>query len=334
MDVLRAVGISLVVLRHSFSPYRGSWDVSKFYDYSLTVDYIGSYISTISMPLFVFISGYIYYFLKAYLGKYSNYKILFKKKSRRLIVPYIILAPIYIYFFLDFESLKTFLAHLWTDSGHLWFLLMMYIMFLLYYKFENFLINNNIIIGILIGAFLYIISTPLIAYNFQPIGRVSRYFIFFLLGNYFSKNSLTILKLLKGKVFYIFSIHLLLFSTYFYLSNVLENKYLLIANKQMLLILSLLALCFVYGFLDFFVQKYRGFLSKINPSIRLINNTSYYIYLIHQPILKVYFTFLFVQKFSPIIGIPLAFIVSISISIFLAKIILKSKAGRELIGSK
>lgn len=333
MDILRAVGITLVVLRHSFSPYRRSWDVSKYYEYSPIADYLGSYISTISMPLFVFISGYIYYFLRYKLGKYSNYKILFNKKSRRLIVPYLILAPIYIYFFLDYNSLGSYLAHLWTGSGHLWFLLMMYIMFLIYYKFESYL-NKQIFVGILIGVFLYMFSIVLNYFNLQPLGRVSKFFIFFLLGNYTSRYSTKVIKYLKGKVLYIFILHLVLFSIYFYIKDSFDNKYLFMLFKKSSLITSLLALALVYGFLDYVVNQFKITLNKIRPSIKLINHTSYYIYLIHQPILKVFFTFVVVQNLSPIVGITIAFISAMTISIILGKVIMKFKWGRELVGAK
>lgn len=332
MDLLRAVGISLVVLRHSFSPFRNSWDVSKYYEYSLIADFTGSYISTISMPLFVFISGYIYYFLRNNLGKYSTYKILFNKKSRRLIVPYLVLAPIYIYFFLDYTSITSFLAHLWTGSGHLWFLLMMYIMFLSYYKFENYLCNH-VIISLLIGLFLYALILPLNYLGLDPLVRVCKFFIFFQLGNLFNKHSLTILKYLKDKVLLLFLLHLILFVTYFYFVQILENKYALFALKQFTLLLSILALCFVYGFLNVIIVLYPRFVTKLKPLIEFTNLNSYYIYLIHQPLLKIFFTFLFVQQMPMVLAIIAAFTGSMSISILIGNFLMKQKIGRALIGS-
>ncbi|WP_179354452.1 acyltransferase family protein [Winogradskyella vidalii] len=332
MDLLRAVGISLVVLRHSFSPFRNSWDVSKYYQYSPMADFIGRYISTISMPLFVFISGYIYYYLRNNLGKYSSYKILLNKKSRRLIVPYLILAPIYIYFFLDYTSITSFLAHLWTGSGHLWFLLMMFLMFLIYYKFETFLCNHYII-SMVIGLFLYFLIIPTSFFDLQPITKLCKYFVFFQMGNLFNKYSLTILSYLKNKVLLIYFMHLTLFGIYFYLYQTIENKYIMVIVKQINLVLSILALCFVYGFLNVIITRYPSFVSKLKPSIRFINYNSYYIYLIHQPILKVFFTFIFVQHMQISSAIILAFIVSMSFSILLGSLLMKQKLGRALIGS-
>ncbi|BAO77446.1 hypothetical protein WPG_3216 [Winogradskyella sp. PG-2] len=332
MNLLRAVGISLVVLRHSFSPFRNSWDVSKYYEYNVIADCLGRYISTISMPLFVFISGYIYYFLRNNYGKYGDYKTMFKKKSRRLIIPYLILAPIYIYFLLDYDSILSFLSYLWKGTGHLWFLLMMFVMFLLYYNFEKFL-QKHYIFSLLLGVALYFIVLPVNYINLQPLGLVCKYFIFFQMGNLFNKYSSEILNYLKGKVLIIFLTHLVIFSVYFYALKSFENKYVLFGINQVLVVLSVLSLCFIYGFLNVITTKYKGFVNKINPTVSFINHNSYYLYLIHEPLLKVFFTFVLVQQLPIIWAISLAFILSMGISLFLGHLLMKLKIGRALIGS-
>lgn len=332
MNLLRAVGISLVVLRHSFSPFRNSWVVSKFYEYNVIADCLGRYISTISMPLFVFISGYIYYFLRNNYGKYGDYKTMFKKKSRRLIVPYLILAPIYIYFLIDYDSVLSFLSNLWTGTGHLWFLLMMFTMFIVYYNFEKFL-QKHYVFSIFLGIGLYLIVLPVNYIHLNPLGLVCKYFIFFQIGNLFNKYSDVVLNYLKGKVLILFLTHLVLFGIYFYAINSFENKYVLFGIDQFLLVLSVLALCFIYGFLKIVTSKHEKFVNKIKPAVSYINHNSYYLYLIHEPLLKVFFTFLFVQQMPAILAIPLAFFLSMGISLFLGSLLMKLKIGRELIGS-
>ncbi|WP_367179564.1 acyltransferase family protein [uncultured Winogradskyella sp.] len=331
MNLLRAVGITLVVLRHSFSPFRNSWDVSKYYEYNIIADFIGRYTSTISMPLFVFISGYIYFFLRNNYNKYSSFKILFEKKSRRLIVPYLILAPFYIWVFLDYNSVLSFLSHLWVGAGHLWFLLMMFVMFLLYYKFETYLCKHYVF-SIILGVFLYLIVLPLNYFHLQPLGLVARYFIFFQLGNLFNKNSTVILSFLKGKVLCIFLTHLVLFVIYFCSIKFFDNKYIQFSINQVLLVLSILSLFFIYGFLNVIITKHDNLVQKIKPTISFINHNSYYLYLIHEPLLKIFFTFLFVQNLPIILAISLAFVSSMTISLILGSLLMKLKIGRELIG--
>jgi hypothetical protein len=205
-------------------------------------------------------------------------------------------------------------------------------MFLLYYKFETYLWNHYIF-SILLGIFLYLIVLPINYINLQPFGLVCKYFIFFQIGNLFNKYSYEVLKFLKGKVLFLFLSHLILFSIYFYAINTIENKYILFAVNNTLLILSTLALFFIYGFLNIVIEKHAKFVSKIKPSISFINHNSYYLYLIHEPLLKVFFTFLFVQKMPIAIAISLAFILSMGISLFLGNLMMKLKLGRALIGS-
>ncbi|TLP70629.1 acyltransferase family protein [Maribacter sp. ACAM166] len=138
LDVLRAFAILLVVLRHCFSPYMGSWPVSAFYDHNIFADITGKYISTISMPLFVFISGFLFSYLRNNLKKYPNFTVLLKKKTARLLRPYFILAPLYIVLFIDFNSTFGFLKQIWEGAGHLWFLLMIFTIFMLFHPLESY----------------------------------------------------------------------------------------------------------------------------------------------------------------------------------------------------
>src|SRR5690554_1975209 len=103
IDLLKAFAI-IIVLRHSFAPYTGSWNFEVHYQYDEAANIIGKYISTISMPLFVFISGFIYSYLRNYLNKYDSFSNLLKKKTKRLLIPYLILAPLYLLTFLEVTS--------------------------------------------------------------------------------------------------------------------------------------------------------------------------------------------------------------------------------------
>ena len=224
MNLLRVFGISIVVLRHTFAPFTNSWKISEFYDYNIIADFIGRYISTLSMPLFVFISGYIYSYLRNSLKKYGTYKIVVYKKAKRLLVPYLFFALIYNYFFLEFDSIQSYLSHLWFGSGHLWFLLMMFIMFLLFYPFEKYF-KNNIVYGLVIAVGLYLLVLPMHYLNLNPIAHVFKYFIYFYLGYLFYSHSLKVLDFLKGKSFILFVIHFLLFTGYFFTLKSTNNVY-------------------------------------------------------------------------------------------------------------
>lgn len=332
MNLLRVFGISIVVLRHTFAPFTNSWRISEFYDYNILADFTGRYISTLSMPLFVFISGYIYCYLRNSLNKYSTYRILTHKKTRRLLVPYLFFALIYNYFFLVYDSLQSYLSHLWFGSGHLWFLLMMFIMFLLFYPFERFF-KRNIVKGVVIAIGLYLMVLPMHYLNLNPIAHVFKYFIYFYLGYLFYSHSTKVLGFLKGKSLLLFLIHLLLFTGYFFALKSTDNTYLSAVIDQTLLLLGLLSICFVYSSLNILYTKQKERINKYNGIIKSVNKNSYYIYIFHQPILKVFFSYALIQELFIPVAVISGFLLSFILSLVTSNLVLKSKAGRLLIGS-
>lgn len=331
MNLLRTIGISIVVLRHSFGPYTKSWNIEG-YDYNFIADITGSYISTISMPLFVFISGYIFCFLRNSLSKYSTFYLLLYKKSRRLLVPYLFFAPIYIYFYLDYTDKLSFLTYLWKGSGHLWFLLMMFFLFLMFYQLENYL-RVQIKKGLMICVVMYLLVLPLHYLNMPPIGLAFKYFIFFYIGYLFKDNSKEVSRFLKGKATFLFFIHLVLYIFYFYELKKTEDIIIISIINQLLLILGILSLSFIYGFLNELYEKRRTSLIKSKSLIKLINDNSYYLYIFHQPILKSFFGLLIVQKLPPTLSISFGFLVAMIISIFISHFLMKIKITKALIGN-
>ncbi|MCP4971732.1 MAG: acyltransferase [Arcobacter sp.] len=332
MNLLRVFGISIVVLRHTFAPFTNSWKISEFYDYSIIADFIGRYISTLSMPLFVFISGYIYSYLRNSIKKYGTYKILITKKIRRLLIPYLFFALLYNYFFMEFDSLKTYLIHLWIGSGHLWFILMMFIMFLLFYPFEKYF-KNNIVKGIIIAVVLYILVLPMHYLNLNPVAHVFKYFVYFYLGYLFSLHSQKVLTFLKDKSVILFIAHFLIFTGYFFAIKNSSGIYITAVIRQTLLILGVLSICFTYSILNTIFNNQNEIINKYASAIKTVNVNSYYIYIFHQPILKIFFGYVFVQELFLPITVVLAFLLSFNLSLIFSKLLLKLKPGRLLIGS-
>ncbi|EYE87686.1 hypothetical protein Q428_12045 [Fervidicella metallireducens AeB] len=58
--ILNSIAIILVILGHSGCIYAGKWDYKVFYNSSIIIKFITDYIYSFHMPLFVFISGYLY----------------------------------------------------------------------------------------------------------------------------------------------------------------------------------------------------------------------------------------------------------------------------------
>jgi len=330
LNTLRALAILLVVLRHCFAPYMKTWPVSEYYTYELFTDITGKYISTISMPLFVFISGFLFSYLRNKLKKYPTFQILLSKKIARLLRPYIILAPIYILIFVNLNSILDFIQPLWKGAGHLWFLLMIFLVFILFYPLEIYFKKKPLksFLLIVLGFFLY---PGFSVIGLYPLAKVFHYLPFFYLGYFFHFKDEKIIKKIGNKLWLFIPIHTILFITSILAPKLITNgilKTFFIAYINLPLgIMSVSIL-----FLIFTKNKNLKTLGN-NLIVKNLNQTSYYIYLLHQPILLFLFEIKFLQTLPPLVVIIFGFLSTILVSFFLASILLKFYWSKKLIGA-
>lgn len=84
VSLLNSIAIILVILGHSGCVYTGKWGgQSVFYNNSSIIRYITCYIYSFHMPLFVFISGYLYCYGKNTQNKYQSLQALIGKKIEK-----------------------------------------------------------------------------------------------------------------------------------------------------------------------------------------------------------------------------------------------------------
>lgn len=126
ISLLRVIAMVSVVFYHCLC-YYGIW-TSKFViegyrDFDL-------FLVSINMPLFVFLSGYLYAYLRNNFNRYQDNKIFVFKKAKRLLIPYVFWGVLLVLFF-------PIPGHRWINffSGicHLWFLLMLFEEFLFFH---------------------------------------------------------------------------------------------------------------------------------------------------------------------------------------------------------
>ena len=134
--MMKFIGILLVVLGHSTHMYTTGW-VYEMKVESNFFSFLTKYIYSFHMPLFVFISGGIYYYLKIENDKYSDCIKFINKKIDRLLKPYIIIALLYylpIRFLLGLEN-KNILKNiiLANDPGYLWYIIMIFNIDIIFY---------------------------------------------------------------------------------------------------------------------------------------------------------------------------------------------------------
>lgn len=130
---VKALAMLVIVLYHACALYGGSW----FGEPATPCRALGvlvQWLSTVHVPLFLLVSGYIWAYLKMETSKYDDSCVVIKKKVKRLLVPYLFVSivwagPVYYFFY---GGVSTFTAFVLGDNpSQLWFLLALFWMFVL-----------------------------------------------------------------------------------------------------------------------------------------------------------------------------------------------------------
>jgi acyltransferase len=165
IDYAKTIGIFLVVFIHLITV---NFSNVNFGANKLNFILLGT---VFHMPLFFFISGYLY--------KYITPKIALKKYLKRLIVPYLFFSFLGMIVFIQYKGLytnpETLLSTIGTllfgvlvadptvtsPNGPLWFLLSLFIVIVLFSIFKTYFNNDKQLLIIIIGlnALLYVLHT-------------------------------------------------------------------------------------------------------------------------------------------------------------------------------
>ena len=128
------------------------------------------------------ISGYIFYYIKYEKCDYQKYLHFLKNKAKRLLVPYVFIAaiwvaPIHAYYFRTEELIERYV--LVTVPSQLWFLLMLFWVFAIFYLISN-IVNKKPWLGVIIVCIAYCIGQ--FAPSFYCFNRGLQYLLFFYIG--------------------------------------------------------------------------------------------------------------------------------------------------------
>jgi len=209
VDIAKGIGIMLVVLGHMNVP-----------------GFIGKYIYSFHMPLFFFLSGYVFSS-----DKYKSFTALLKNKARFLLIPYVYfsLISVLVYFLLD-NNVIIFKNELYGvligtgGSTALWFLVCLFMTELLYYflsklcKFKIQYIGVILVLSSIIG---YLISVDRIMILWK-IDVSFTSLVLFGIGNIVNKTGVLNIINHKNKVRLLSLFILLLLSILFCFSNNLK----------------------------------------------------------------------------------------------------------------
>ena len=157
---IRAFAITAVVFGHSIIIYSSLWGVYKSEDVCPMLDAVKRYINLFQMPLFFFLSGFLF----GISSKNETIIEFFTKKFRRLMIPFFLIGMMWmipiklIVRYPGYQNdnyISAFLKLLTnTDSGHLWFLPTLFIIFVIFFSLKRIGIwtKKIIVLFICLGA--------------------------------------------------------------------------------------------------------------------------------------------------------------------------------------
>ncbi len=325
LDFIRVCLMGGIVFYHSALFWGHHWFAVPTLQTAPTLAFIAFWFNSFHIYGFVFLSGYLFYYLSIEKGKYRQFKSFCVNKVFRLIVPYIFVSACWVipweYFF--GAPLSTIIPKfvLGISPSQLWFLLMLFGVFILFY------ISRSITpLPLALISFILSLMGRLIWPNVFQLWNILAFFPFFQLG-YYSRSGKVYKYLIPDKVSllgYAF-LQLILFSIshYLYFDKILLLK----ACKE-----CLLFICHLLGaFTVFHLLAMLASQGKQCSVWKILAASCFGVYLFHQQIIYV-ILFLTVNKMSPYFITALCFIVAYSLSWGITAILASNQYTAFLIG--
>lgn len=128
LSYIRIIAMMMVVFFHCICVYC-SWN--KGIHHSTIWIIVGNWLNQIQIPLFVFVSGLLFSNISRK-GRYDNALAFFYNKFTRLVVPYIVVGGLLCLFFHRYL-----IQYLLIGVSHLWFLLMLFMLFIIAYPLRK-----------------------------------------------------------------------------------------------------------------------------------------------------------------------------------------------------
>lgn len=334
VNFAKTVLMILIVLCHSAAFWNGNWFTKNPKFDSLFLSGFSEWLGTFHVYCFCLISGFLFYYLKYEKGseKYNNFSLFVRQKLKRLIVPYVFLAilwviPIAMYFFPNYTIKNITISYaLAVSPSQLWFLIMLFNVFLIFYALSD-IFMKNIKLGILLSLLFYGIGVIMPGYfmNVFSIFTSCRFLIFFYIG--FIIRQYKLLNLLKKvpSVFWVL-FDILLFIIY---KRVISTVF---ADMKIINLVFVFSLNLFGAIAAFTVlQSIASGFNWNNKFFRFFNKHSMSIYLFHQQI--IYFTIKwFNGVVNPYVNCLINFVFAIIISSGIAVVLRRFKLTSFLLG--
>ncbi|HEM3620063.1 TPA: acyltransferase [Streptococcus suis] len=344
--LIRVFAILSVVLGHSTIAYSGIWDSFDMKNHSKFLVLLHYYIDLYQMPLFISVSGYLFYYLRIEKSKYLDFGKFIVDKAKRLLIPFVIVG---LFFMIPVRSIGTYSAYqnrsyfslvkdlfLNINSGNLWFLPVLFFIFIIMWIISSVYIKQDTkertvsdIVLFLVLIFVSILSSKLPSILF--ISLTANYLFFFFLGFIIRKYQAILLDNTKNLTM------LLILSFILQFSNLIFKVLLPIDGTLLHLIfigVSILGSIFsVLFFYCIFTFVERAFINLTDKKIvKSIDSDSFGIYLFHASIIFPILSYYQNINVSPYYVSIILFVVSLLVSWLLTIILSKFKYTKYIVG--
>ena len=336
--VVRNVLIVLLVFYHAFAIYSGAWVPIKDYPEVPVYWWLDKLSYAFMLELFVFISGYVFGYQVRVKGESKlQAKNLFWGKFKRLIIPSMVFSLLYILLLGNImQPIYKTAYDLLNGVGHMWFLPMLFWCFVGVWIIEKLHIKPKwatpLLVLISLGSFL-----PL---PFQMTASMY-YMLFFYVGYIIQRNNYS-LNWLYNKRYAI--ITTLLFIILFPLLTLLKEqigitqmdgdnrsvtKIVVISIQQALkLFYASAGIMMTFSIVGSFLKKH-----TIPQWMEQVGALSFGVYLLQQFILKGIYDYTVLPSLLGCYWLPwFGFVCALMSSLIISKLLIKTKAGRFLIG--
>ena len=323
---MRCFAILVVVFGHSIILYDEQWGVYATQNKVMSLMWIKHFINTFQMPLFLFISGFCFWESVKRHG-FDNKKATINgilNKAKHLLIPFVIVALFWMIpirklcNYTPWENIPNYRIILYVllgkDSGHLWFLPTLFIIFVLAFVGLNINCKRKDCLIIVFSFFIMVFAAKFPAYLF--ISNVAQSMYWFFMGYEFNKYKVktkfeswmlrrNILTFFIGVILLI----VLVESAHNYFLQIIEKIVVSIVILELYNIIS---------------NKKPGMLIKV------ISERSMGIYLLHSPL--VYFMYAYYTDANPFIMVFVNFIICGLISLLLS--VLFGKIKTRILGAR
>ncbi|MCF0207272.1 MAG: acyltransferase family protein [Bacteroidales bacterium] len=331
VSIIRPIIIFLLVVLHSFTIYGGGWELPEGISEQRGYFWFCKLIQGFRIETIALIAGYVFAFQSVVLGKRYDFIPFAIKKIKRLILPCLFFGVIYFFIFKfnpDDFSVLNFLYLMLSGVGHLWFLPLLLCCFLAIWVIDHYRLSS---LWLFIG--LAILSVMPIPIKFVG-GHLQRlfHFLFYCYGGYalYLHKKQILGKLQKNIVIISFVaiyialtvVNIMFLNPNGFLGNLLQNTV-----KMLISCSGILAL---YLFVSKWTEQ-----EDFKPKQWIIESSSlcYGVYIFHQFILIWLYYHTQLPTLCGTYLLPwVGLLISLSVSVIISKLFLKTKFGKFLIG--